>query len=634
MKNLASFFVVLFSISVSAQQVQLKQLVEVEIQSNKKQKFLNSKAPTDTLYYQDFAGGIPAGWSVGNTSGSSNNWIWSTSAPGGQYSTSTTAINSTSASNGFVSLPADLYNTPLIMPLGMDAYFQSGPIPINPKASIDLRWQQSSRYCCGTADELVVEISTDNSTWVTYDAINGRGANTAVPATTSSAAEQMRINVSAVLANEDTAYVRFRMTGATHYYWMIDDFVISEGYGDVMELEDFEISFFNNFNINPPFYMVPRHLMDSMNFTFYTKNEGSNTQTGVRGHVTLSHDSLPNGQAGVGVVGSVTNYLGIPVPYLQIDTFNVGPYVYQNTPTGYYKASLNVVTNTASQLPSWGQGEYQFEVTDSVMSRAGHESGYVGDVGAAYYGSGGGNDGDRWASLFSTGNSPSVLNSVSMYVADVATNNGVTIRAQVWNWDDTAATIARAISPLLVVSDSLYIDSTLRGTWIILPLQNQLVLSPNSQILVGWEQVSGAIIGGAEFSLGRDRELESYQPPVSSFVYINDAAPAWGWVTQLAAIRLNFVLPVGVQESIATKLEFSVFPNPSTGQFALRFKTEKLKRFTLKVRNNLGQTVLNEELSVNGSFAKSIDLSGYESGVYFLSLENESERFVEKIVVQ
>ncbi len=606
-----------------------------------KEKPINNKVPGKILYSEDFdstgnaaRNGLPQGWTFQNNAGNTFNWIWSNTAPGGQYSTNTAALNSTSASNGFMSLPADLYNTPFPAggPVGMDTWFVSNAISINPRVDIELKWQQSSRFCCAGADELVVEVSSDSINWTTYDAMNGRGANTGVPSPTSGPAEQMSINVAAVLANEDTAYVRFRMTGATHYYWMIDDFAITEGYADVMRLNDFHVNFFHEFTINPVFYKVPRHMLDSLGFTFQSENYGSNTQTGVRGHVSINHDSFPNGQNGMGNIGAVTNYLGIPVPYMQIDTFDVGPYIFQNKPTGHYSADLSIVTNATSQLPSLGQAKFRFELTDSVLSKVGHDSTFIGDVGPIVLWSGT-PDESRLGSMHTTGSTSSILNSISMYVANVTTNIGTTIEAQVWNWNDTATTIAAAINPLLAISDSLYIDSSLLGTWITLPLKGQLTLSPNSQIVVGWEQISGAVTG-AEFTVGRDRDKEAIQPNVSNFVYVNDAAQAWGWITQLAAINLNFVLPVGITEKEKELNNLNIYPNPSNGQFALRLKTEKAKQYTLKVRNNLGQIVLEEQIFANGNFAKAIDLSENESGVYFLSLENEKERLVEKIIVQ
>ena len=81
---------------------------------------------------EDFGTGsptsLPTGWSVTNLSAvTANRWIWSNSAPGGQYSLNVPALASTTANNGYMSLPCDLYNTPFPSggPNAMDTYFES-----------------------------------------------------------------------------------------------------------------------------------------------------------------------------------------------------------------------------------------------------------------------------------------------------------------------------------------------------------------------------------------------------------------------------------------------------------------------------------------------------------------------------
>ena len=63
----------------------------------------------DTMYFQDFnstTNSLPSGWTTSNPAKPSALWKWSNSAPGGQYS-ATAALNSTSSSNGYLSLPSD-----------------------------------------------------------------------------------------------------------------------------------------------------------------------------------------------------------------------------------------------------------------------------------------------------------------------------------------------------------------------------------------------------------------------------------------------------------------------------------------------------------------------------------------------
>ena len=148
------------------------------------------KAFGDTIYYQDFNASIPAGWTVTNASNNGNDWVWAAggTAPGGQYSTNVAALNSPTGSNGYMMLPADLYNTPFPPggPLPMDTWFSSPSFSLldsnnnlAQRSSVIISWYHAQRYCCSSANQLVLEVSNDGTTWTTFNATGGRGANTA-----------------------------------------------------------------------------------------------------------------------------------------------------------------------------------------------------------------------------------------------------------------------------------------------------------------------------------------------------------------------------------------------------------------------------------------------------------------------
>lgn len=592
------------------------------------------KAIGDTLYYQDFATQIPAGWVTSNPAGNSNNWIWANSAPGGQYSTTTAAINSTSAANGFLSLPADLYNTPFPTggPIGMDAIITSPALTITAVPSIIIQWQQSQRYCCSSANELVLEVSTDNITWTTFDAAFGRNPNTAAPTPTSSPAEIAQINASAVLANATTVYVRFRSTGNSHYYWMIDDLLILEGAGNAMELEDYSINF-SDTSLNPVLSIVPQLALDPLTFDGALYNAGSNTQTGVGLEVEVIQDSTYAGGPGFGVVSLQSNLVGTNVLGQDRDTVRVGTYV--NTRDGFFRAIFRVFSDSVNQNPAGAISEQSFIVSDSVLAK--DLGPYVGVAGPGNY-VGGGNDGDRWGSLLSVGTNPAtsggiISNSISILVGNTTLNDGVSIQPRVWEWDDTASTIGNAIKtpPVGTTPFSTTIDTSMLGRWVTFPLFPPASITAGKQYVVGWEQTGGAS-NGLEFSAARDRNVEPFQQAVTNFVFVNDASPSWGWVTQVAAVRLNLNLTIGVEEKESTAV-FSVYPNPNDGNFAVNISSNTPKTYTLSVRNMLGQEVYTNQVAVNGEKRHNLDLSGMDKGVYFVSLENGNERLVKKVIL-
>ena len=596
-----------------------------------------TKAYLDTLFYEDFNGSIPAGWTLQNNAGNSNNWAWSNTAPGGQYSTTTTALNSTSGANGYMSLPADLLNTPFPPggPVAMDASFTSPAITITSSPSVLLRWDQSQRYCCSSANELVVEVSTDGITYTTLDAALGRSANTA-----SVNGEKAELNVSGVLANQTTAYIRFRSTGNTHYYWMIDDVTLLEGPENSMVMDDWFATYTDTslLTYNPVYTLYPQAILDPIKFGGTASNYGSNTQTGVKLNYEVIHDSTYRGGTGTGTGFQTIHNISYTAPVAPLGI--VSDYVttgFIAVTDGFFRARIFATSDSANQnggapTPP-GLLEYSFGISDTAMRKT--ASPYVGDAGASNY-VGGGNDGDRWGSLFTIGTRGAMATSLSLLVANVAANENSQIQPRIWTWSDTAASLANAIvePPVGTSPFSTTIDTSMLGRWTTFPLFPPVMLNANTQYVAGWEQTGGASVS-AEFTVARDRVREAYADVVTNFVYVNDASPGWGWVTQLGAIQINFGnLIIGLDDKEVEKVDFSVSPNPSNGELKINVSSTNATNYVVNVRNMLGQTVYTDNLSVNGTKTMNLDLTGSEKGVYFVTLENGTERLVKKVVLK
>ncbi len=80
-----------------------------------------------------------------------------------------------------------------------------------------------------------------------------------------------------------------------------------------------------------------------------------------------------------------------------------------------------------------------------------------------------------------------------------------------------------------------------------------------------------------------------------------------------------------------TQPSFSVFPNPSNSVFNLVLK-DALGEVQLTVTDNMGREVLMEHFSTTGNSARTIDMSGRTSGIYFLRVQTENGAGVVKLV--
>jgi hypothetical protein len=114
--------------------------------------------------------------------------------------------------------------------IDVEAALVSDPIPIQSTNTVLLSFETSNRYCYGVNAELVVEVSSDGQNWSrSFDATMNKAANDPLPNAT-----RVSFNVSNYLGNQDTAYIRFRQQNASHYYWMIDDLMLTEGHDNAM----------------------------------------------------------------------------------------------------------------------------------------------------------------------------------------------------------------------------------------------------------------------------------------------------------------------------------------------------------------------------------------------------------------
>jgi hypothetical protein len=82
---------------------------------------------------------------------------------------------------------------------------------------------------------------------------------------------------------------------------------------------------------------------------------------------------------------------------------------------------------------------------------------------------------------------------------------------------------------------------------------------------------------------------------------------------------------------------FSVYPNPSDGNFNIFFFEQTKSNYKIELINMLGQVVFKDQLiNFSGQYSKSINISEYGKGIYTITLTNDSDyhQNVKKVVVE
>jgi hypothetical protein len=100
-----------------------------------------------------------------------------------------------------------------------------------------------------------------------------------------------------------------------------------------------------------------------------------------------------------------------------------------------------------------------------------------------------------------------------------------------------------------------------------------------------------------------------------------------------AGFQLNWSCTVGTEDGLLDGA-FSLFPNPTSDQFHLRYSFTGQRNVEIEVLNAAGQKVYAEQSLEGGELRRTIDTRSWASGVYTLIVRDDHSFQVEKVVVQ
>ena len=105
----------------------------------------------------------------------------------------------------------------------------------------------------------------------------------------------------------------------------------------------------------------------------------------------------------------------------------------------------------------------------------------------------------------------------------------------------------------------------------------------------------------------------------------------YGNTTLIDNINLSTLL--GLDDNVLSAI--NVFPNPATDTFFIHLTDETVTDASITIVNSLGQTVQtisNEQLESNNTLQ--IDISTYNTGIYFVSIESQGATETKKLIVK
>lgn len=140
-------------------------------------------------------------------------------------------------------------------------------------------------------------------------------------------------------------------------------------------------------------------------------------------------------------------------------------------------------------------------------------------------------------------------------------------------------------------------------------------------------EVIGVVSGSGNSNAILNYQFEDLHP-VSGIAYYRIKQTDYDGTTEVFPWKA-----VEVVERI--KSELSVFPNPTSGNISVLLSNTNQGVYTIKVIDVVGKIVyLQNENSENNVFASFTLPSGLTSGVYFVEVNNNVDRFIQKIILR
>lgn len=133
---------------------------------------------------------------------------------------------------------------------------------------------------------------------------------------------------------------------------------------------------------------------------------------------------------------------------------------------------------------------------------------------------------------------------------------------------------------------------------------------------------------GKDTIVSNDFYVWNYDSLFTSGDYIDTLINQTG-CDSVVQLHLTINNTVGLNEATLSS-GISVFPNPSDGVFNIRFNNTVVMPAKVRVMSIIGIEVMNKTITTNDY----IDLSAYQSGIYFLTIENEGAVKTWQIVKQ
>lgn len=585
---------------------------------------------------------LPEGYSLIDPDDNGYNWMWY--HPGdsiiAQY-TAEPAFMSTSAEDGALYLPLNGYNNYLDPRITVNNSIEFPHFDFSDRSSVILRMELHFMNGGDGANEVWVS-NDDGVHWAVYDCgfgtLHKDRPNDAAPGTPAI----YEANISEVAAGMSDVIIRIHWGETTLYFWVLDDFTLSEAYNNDLQIKHFALEWVdgNDETVESFVHDIPISQVGASysNFQASVFNFGELDQD----NVTLTVDISKNNQS-VFSSSASDDWLSP----LFLDTMNIeGSY----TPTefGHYKIAWDYTQDQEEERPADNGAAVYFNISDSVYSRSDETAELSWAYGFEHYGGEFGEAGwniDHFCGTIFPIYGDCEVNSISTFITGGLADGKIEFWYTLWlepapEDDPDGLGAVEWLS-----TEILQLDSAMFNTWVTLPFEKD----GESEFLKAGDVVYAGISynnyhddplvrRGKNLAIGHDGSIKVNDPVAIGHHNGNFVQSTFVRRRNLM-VRLNLNDQSNIVDGVDTQGSGSAldqnYPNPFNGSTTISYSLATESEVSIEVKDITGRQVLmiDEGLRSAGDHQYNLQANKLEAGIYFYTLTAGNYKETKQMIV-
>jgi len=434
-------------------------------------------------------------------------------------------------------------------------------------------------------------------------------------------------NISEIAAGAPEVIIKIYWGETTLYFWVIDDFSLSEAFDNDLQLKHFKLEWDDGIEDTEESFIhdIPISQIGGSftNFESSVLNFGEKDQDNVTYTVDIrkNHESVFSSTAN-------TSWLS---PLL-IDTMNVEG-AYSPSEFGHYSIKYDFSQDQAEENPGDNSKEIFFNVSDSVYSRSDESAELSYAYGFEHYGGEEGELGwniDHFVGVKFPIYADTEVNSLSCFITGGLADGKIEFWYTLWWVPPPEEEDQEPIQ--WMTTEILELDSAMFNTWITLPFEKD---GETEYLLAGDNVIAGIsynnynddplVRRGKNLGIGHDASIKVNDPVTIG--HHNDNWVESNFVRyRNIMVRLNLNDQSNIIDGVDLASELNSlqqnYPNPFRGQTQIQYDIADNADVTIKLMDLAGRQVMmiNEGNKPTGHHTCNVDASQLEAGVYFYTL--------------